>query len=209
MDAENRSDQQNNFDKWLDSALRARMDAEPRIGLEERVLERLASEPQCRFTLWPAMAMAAAAMVVIAIMLVLLRPTQPDGAIAHRAPQAGGSVVNGSSLGTNPIPKITAVHKAPHHESMLRANARCCASRRAAAHHEREETLPKLASFPAARPETEQERLLAQVAAQLAAQGQFSQLANMSLDSPKKDLAITELRIEPLEASPESSTPHQ
>jgi hypothetical protein len=57
-----------------------------------------------------------------------------------------------------------------------------------------------------ARPETDQERMLAQLAAQLSAQQQFSDVARLSVGSPPKDLSIKELIIEPLE-TPTNSSP--
>lgn len=209
MDAENRSNQQKNFDQWLDSALHARMDAEPRMGLEERVLTRLASEPQrTRVSWWPLFAFATAALA-IAVALTLLRPSQPKGAIARSATQSGAPAVSSVAVQPNPRSKTAAIHKSGPYRSVGTKDFACCNFARAVTHPQREERLPKLASFPTARPETEQERLLARAATQLVAQGQISELANISLDSPPKDLSITELRIEPLEASPNDSNPHQ
>src|SRR5690349_23910296 len=98
MDAENRSDQQENFDQWLDSALRARVNAEPRLRLEERVLARLASQPErTRVNLLPLFAFAAAVLTVV-IGIALLRPDQKHHAIAHVSAQpASGSAVNDAS----------------------------------------------------------------------------------------------------------------
>lgn len=209
MDAENRSNQQKNFDQWLDSALRARMDAEPGMGLEDRVLARLKSEAQRRrVSWWPLFAFATAALA-IAVALTLLRPSQPKGAIARSATQSGAPAVSSVAAQPKPRSKTAAIHKSGSYRSAGTKDIACCNSGRALTHPQREEHLPKLASFPTARPETEQERLLARVATQLAAQGQISELANISLDSPPKDLSITGLRVEPLEASPSDSNPRQ
>ena len=44
MDAEQKNLGKKNLDRWLDPALRARVDVEPRMGLEARVLTRLKTE---------------------------------------------------------------------------------------------------------------------------------------------------------------------
>ena len=92
MDAENRSNQQKNFDQWLDSALRARTDAEPRLGLEERVLARLESAPQrTRVSWWPLFAFAAAAMViVIGLALMRMGKTHTDLLTRQNPPYRAG-----------------------------------------------------------------------------------------------------------------------
>ena len=211
MDAENRSDQQKNFDRWLDSALHARVDTEPRMGLEERVLARLASEPHRRFVWWPAMATAIAAVVVIAIALALLHPTQPEHEIVHGTAQpANASAANRASLQASSPTKIPDVPKHRNSQLLRGKNAPCCDSNHVAADGKTEERLlPKLASFPAPHPETQQERLLAQLANQLAAKREFSEIARLSIDSPPKDLSIQELDIEPLETTSGSSSPQE
>lgn len=203
MDAENRSDQQKSFDHWLDSALRVRLVGEPRLGLEERVLARLASAHRQRFAWWPALA-TAAAVVVIAIAIALLRPTPSERTIASRS----GQPVTGGMADRASVPTTESIHKRTHSVSSIGKHRSCCGSTRIVARAQREEHLPKLASFPTAHPETDQERMLAQLAAQLSAQRRFSDIANVSLDAPPKDLSITELRIDPLEGTSTDSNPH-
>src|SRR6202008_1337439 len=78
MDAEKRKSELENIDHWLDLALRERAYAEPRSGLEERVLRRLATEPaQPQFAWWQVWA-AAAAIVVIVVTLALLRSNRQE-----------------------------------------------------------------------------------------------------------------------------------
>src|SRR5437016_5169817 len=84
MDAENRRPQQEEFDSWLDTALGARANAEPRPGLEDRVLTRLAAEPErTKLAWWPAMT-AVAAVFVIAIALLIMRSGDQAKPIAKR-----------------------------------------------------------------------------------------------------------------------------
>jgi hypothetical protein len=211
MDADNRFDQHNNFDQLLDSALRARRDADPRLGLEDRVLARLAAEPPRRFVWWPAVAVAAAAVVAIAIAVALLHLPQPERTITNRATQpANPSAMNTARLQTNSAQKAAATPKPRDSRSATSRDAACCLSTKVAAGHHTEETqLPKLATFPAPRPATAEERMLAQLAAQLAARHEFSEIANLSIDAASKDLSITELNIEPLEATPATSSPQE
>jgi hypothetical protein len=208
MDAENRSDQQKNFDQWLDSALRTRVDAEPRTGLEERVLARLASQPErTPVNLLPLFAFAAAVLAVV-IGIALLRPDQAQHAIAHAQP-ASGSGVNNASAQASSRPKIAGIHK-PRNSRFIRSkNAVCCELTRVVSDRKATEHLPKLASFPAPHPETEQEKLLAQLAAQMTVQKQVSEIATVSIDSPPKDLSVKELSIEPLETTPAANSPQQ
>ena len=68
------------------------------------------------------------------------------------------------------------------------------------------EALPKLATFPAPRPETREEHMLARLAAR---QGSYD-LANASPDIvPLKDLSVPELKIEPMEGTPPDNTPQK
>src|SRR5438309_8343821 len=84
MDAENRMPSQEDCDRWLDTALRARADAEPRAGLENRVLARLRAEPEPRRFAWWALPIAAVAVLVIAVVLVSLYRSQQERTIANR-----------------------------------------------------------------------------------------------------------------------------
>src|SRR5690242_13039686 len=87
MDADYNGIRKPDFDRWLDAALRARAEAEPRMLLEERVLARLASEPRRIAAWWPTIA-AVAALMAIAIAVVLLHPSRPERATANRAAEA-------------------------------------------------------------------------------------------------------------------------
>lgn len=208
MDAENNQIPRPDFDRWLDAALRARVEAEPSPGLERRVLARLAIKPtRTHFVWWPKLATAAAAVTVIAIAAALLRPTQPGRTIANRTtePASDSSPATSTHAGSAPGPATILKRRKPLFSG---GNARCCGFTPTVAQAQRREHLPKLPSFPTAHPETDQERLLAQLAAQISAQRRFSDIANVSLNAPAKDLSITELRIEPLDSPPADSNPH-
>lgn len=210
MDAENRSSRQRNFDQWLDSALRARSNAEPRMGFEERVLARLASESQRRFVFWPVMATAVVALIAIAIAVALLHRPQPERAIAHATTEpANVSAVNSARVQASSTTKTLGVSKARNSQSIRGEHASCCALAHVSAVRNAEAHLPRLAGFPAPRPETQQERLLAQLADQLVARKEFSEVARLSVDLPPQDLSIQELSIEPLDTTSGSSSPRE
>ena len=212
MDAESKNIQQEDFDRWLDAALHARADAEPRMGLEDRVLARLAADPPRKFVWWPASALAvAAAGLVITIAIVLLHTRQPEQAIAdHKVQQANPVAVNSASVQSNSAPNTMAVHSRRRSRLINRGDSACCISTKVMAGRESgQERLPKLATFPAPRPLTVEERMLAELAAQLTVRQQFSEIANVSIDSTPKDLSIRELNIEPLGTTSTGGSPQE
>src|SRR5690348_3100932 len=73
MDAENNQVPKQDFDRWLDAALRARVAAEPSTGVEQRVLARLAKEPTRRHFIWRPSFVAVAALMMIALGIILMR----------------------------------------------------------------------------------------------------------------------------------------
>jgi hypothetical protein len=206
MDAENRPEEQRNFDQWLDSALQARLSAEPRLGIEERVLARLVLQPQRTFDWRPLLAMASAAVLAIAIAIALLHPSQLQRTTNRSAQAITPATVDSASLNARSLPPRESIRKRPHAVPSVSKDRSCCGSTRLVARAQSEGHLPKLASFPMAHPETDEERMLAQLAAQLSAQQQFSDVARLSVGSPPKDLSIKELIIEPLE-TPTNSSP--
>ena len=210
MDAENRSDQQKNFDHWLDSALQARANAEPRVGLENRVLARLASDSQHRIVFWPMMATAVIALVAIAIAVALLYRPHAERAIGHATTEpANVSGVNSAPVQASSTTKTPGLSKARNAQSIRGEHVPCCDLAHLSAIRNAEAHLPKLATFPAPRPETQQERLLAQLANQLVVRKEFSEIARLSVDSPPKDLSIQELSVEPLTTTSGSSSPQE
>ena len=198
MDAENRSNQQKNFDQWLDSALHARVNAEPRMGLEERVMARMASEAErARVGLWPLFAFAAALLVVV-IGIPLFRPsnTGHDSPI-RRNQRASQSEANSQpSVHAMTAPNQKAIASVPVRHARV-GEIRCCHDLLGKSTVSHSESLPKRAAFPTARPATEQERLLLH----LAAQPDF-QMADLNADLPLRELPIPALNIPPMEGTP-------
>ena len=213
MDADNRKPQfeDEDIDRWLDTALRDRVNVEPRSGLEERVLARLASRPQQRFAWWQAWVMAVAVLVV-AVTLAIINPRKQQQAANGHQP-ATSSPEFGSQ-----VKKLTP-YQEPSTISSVRGNRRdraCCVSSRVLtkntlgsattlrAAQTKQEPVPKLATFPAPRPETTQEHLLVQ----LAAQPSIVEAASVSSGAmPLKELSIPELKIDPMEGTPPDESP--
>src|SRR5262249_26271308 len=83
MGAENRKPESEDLDRWLDLALRERANAEPRAGLEDRVLARLATEPPRTIIWWPAVA-AVAVLLVVVITFVMIHPRRPEPIITNK-----------------------------------------------------------------------------------------------------------------------------
>jgi hypothetical protein len=198
MGAENRKPESEDLDRWLDFALRERANAEPRSGLEERVLARLAAQPPKQQFAWWQVWAAAAAVFVIVLTLVLIYPRRQGQVTNEQPPAVAPKHKAGES---NPGQRQTARETRVAKDR----DAACCVSKRIVAKntppaiHTEPEPLPKLASFPAPRPETKQERLLAE----LAGQPETLEVASTSTDSaPLKELSIPELKVDPMEGTP-------
>ena len=209
MDAERKKSGNGDFDHWLDEALRARVEVEPRMGLEDRVLARIAGERRTGFRWWPAAAIAAT-VSVIALAAALLRPNPPDLTIANAEIQLPHSAaVETRSAQAKPAANRNTMPVGSHSGSTSKNKACCARANGVVSGRPETEHLPKLATFPALRPATAEERMLAQLATQLTAQQQFSEIANLSIDAAPKDLSIRELNVEPLETAPADSSPQQ
>jgi hypothetical protein len=195
MDAEKRI-----HEEWLDAALRARADCEPRAGLEDRLLARLASEPPRKALAWWPTVAASVAIVVIAIALMTMRQGQPNQSLPINA--ASPRIGSASDGGAARNPAVTAVNKAATKlpsRSTHRTETREPINRKA-------ERLPMLATFPAPRPETQQERMLAR----LSAKG----VSFAGIDDPVdlaelRDLPVPEFKIRPMEEAPSDDTPQE
>lgn len=191
MDDNKMQNPDRNAEQWLDAALSARMgmQAEPRPGLEERVLARLATEPKRNPGLTWRLAFAAfAAAVLISAALLLMRtnvPEKPSSARMTR-PQANPEQV------AKVQPQL--VPREPERVNRRRA---IVAARRSDAIRLKE-AAPKLATFPAPTPETDQERMLARLAVR---RGTF-ELASESPDPAIQELQVKELVVEPMEGTP-------
>ena len=138
------------LDRWLDSALNEQGKAEPRAGLEARVLANLAAMPtehRAARNWWPLAVSTAIAVASLALWLA-----QDGRRPEHRAPHgtAGAAQVAGQASaaagvpdGGLPITKVAA--------SRARSRSR---------HTVQDRRQPQLKQFPAARPLSEQEQLL-------------------------------------------------
>src|SRR5437763_507324 len=137
------------LDRWLDSALNEHGKAEPRAGLEARVLANLAAMPtehRAR-NWWPLAVTTAIAIASLALWLV-----QDGRRPEHRAPHgtAGAAQVAGQA---------SAAPRVPDGGLPMAQGAASPASSRSK-HTVQGRTQPKLKQFPAARPLSEQEQLL-------------------------------------------------
>lgn len=179
-------------EQWLDAALRVRMDAtaEPRPGLEERVLARLATAPKRKpMYWWPLAFIGVAAAVLIAAAMLIVRPRTPE---KPSAAQTAQPVVSRPAQVVASKPPV-GVRK-PEHGNQRQA---LVAANRSPLVRQKEVT-PKLATFPVKTPETDQERMLARLAAR---RGAF-ELASASSDQAIKELQVKELALEPMEGTP-------
>ena len=209
MDAKDGSPHQKEIERWLDRALRARVDAEPRMGLEERVLTRLAREPRRQaFAWWPILS-AAAAVAAIAIAPIVLRPSEQRQNLANGVPEPAKPAQAVGEAPSRRSPAVMTVNKQRHSQSSTRAEAACCVSTKtvmAASGNSRREQLPKLATFPAPQPQTAEERILARLAAR---RGSFDVARVSNASSPLEELSIPKLEIDPMEGTPPDKTPQE
>lgn len=195
MDAENQRVYNQNRGGWLDASLRARADVEPRVGLEDRVLARLAAEPPRRaLTWWPVFAAVAAGLLFTVMLTIMHFRMEPRTTVA--TPTAPGGPRTAERL---TIQAGNAVSKPVH---AIRKHGTSTVLVERASYQQQQ--LPKLATFPAPRPLTAEERILARLAAR---RGSY-EMANTSEDMvPFKDLSVPELSIKPLEGTPPDNTP--
>jgi len=201
MDAERRKSQKE-FDRWLDAALHARSKAEPRTGLEDRVLARIAAEPPRRFSWWPAAAIAAVAVLVIAIVISALYSRERQDNAGNRQGPFIQQVRPPESSSHASSPVVTTAGE--RHRGTRRA-ACCVSAHRATNASVGTELAPKLATFPSLHPPTPEERMLARLAAR---RGSY-EVANINGDQPLKDLSIPELKIDPMEGTPPDNAPQE
>lgn len=186
-------------DRRLDTLLQARADGEPPVGLEERVLARIASEPPRRvFALWPTFA-AVSALVVIAIALIVLHTETPKQHLAVQNPQQEKPTK--PSEDTPSLGASVTNRDAQKHRRGDGREAGCCVSTQTTAHRDNgnQEQLPKLATFPAPRPETEQERMLVRLAAKI--HGLYGTEDSMDV-AQLQNLSVSEFNIHPMEEEP-------
>lgn len=141
------------LDDLLERGLRAYSEAEPRAGLEERILANLRTQPEKRpwWRVWvPVLAAAAVIAIVAALALRPDRTAAPHPTIAtnppaQSAPQPKPSLAQVPN--PPPAPRAVAVRRRPAPSRHETAVAQVPA-------------LPRQATFPAPSPLTEQERLV-------------------------------------------------
>ena len=191
------------MERWLDAALQARVDAEPREGLEERVLARLASEPPRQSLAWWPMVSAVAAMVILALALILWMRSSSESEVANQTQRPVNHST--SSVPADRTPSVVAENRPDVQKRHVRTpgrDATCCVSAgrvvavRASAGVKRQR-LPMLATFPVATPPTRQERMLAR----LAAQHGLKSVAELQI------VSVPEFKIQPMEETPTDDTP--
>jgi hypothetical protein len=141
-----------NIDQWLDSALRQYGNAEPRSGLEGRMVTRLAAELQRQHAtkrwLW-GLASAACLIVAIWIGLGYRRLTPAENIDVLTADFTKNLSIGPAWRRTLPVPPVAA-RRRTRHTHALRATA--------------DVAEPRLNQFPAPRPLSEEELLFANYA---------------------------------------------
>lgn len=185
-------DPDRNAEQWLDAALSARMGAsvEPRPGIEERVLARLANEPERKPTYrWALAFIGVAAVMLITAALLIVRPRTPE---KPSTAQAGQPAVSRPAqvVASKPSVGIRKPKLGNQRHSLVAVNRSPVVRQK--------EITPRLATFPAPTPETDQERMLARLAAR---RGAF-EIAKETPDLEVKDLQVKELTVEPMEGTP-------
>jgi hypothetical protein len=203
MDAEQKNPERENLDRWLDAPLRARVDAEPRMGLEDRVLARLAAEHPGRTLSWMPLVAAAAAVIAVSAALILTYSNGQKPRIAMVVRPVA------QTSHTSEAPRTQISNTAPDEERTGKitapqiARAKALKIPRATDHGQ---ALPRLATFPGPSPETEQERLLAR----LANQPNALDLSNGSSDHASlKVLPVQEFKIQTMEDSSADDVPQE
>ena len=144
-------DSNSSGERWLDAALRQYGEAEPRPGLESRILANLQAE-QARSAMraWWWRPVAAFAMVVVlaaGTLFVRRKPDVPATAIATQP-----SVATGDTQTEPPVASSIRRH------AVLKSPVRAPVSK----HISHPSSVPRLEQFPAPAPLSEQEEMLAQ-----------------------------------------------
>ena len=183
------SEQKEKFaDEILDKALANYSHAEPRLGLEGRVLARLDEEKQSPARVWKWAWAPAAAALLIAGGLYLARPrTQAPPAVAEQ-----------------PAPPRTTATK-PELPPIQAAQARPRSARRAAPAPQ-VTAAAKLSQFPAPQPLSEQDRLLL---AYVRSQPQAAAQQARTSGQPMAEIKIDPLEIPPLEPDGNQPAPER
>jgi hypothetical protein len=156
-------DQKRSIDQLLDAGLRHYSHAQPRLGLEGRVLARLHAERKriVQDSWWPEAAVLATVALIALAAWVAGKPGGISGIVG--APHSGSPATDSRpDIVLAPAPAASAIVRSPSprhraRKSRLREPLEVASA-------------PKLDQFPSPRPLSEQERLLAHYVAQYANQ---------------------------------------
>lgn len=137
-------------EKWLDTALKQYGDAEPRPGLENRVLANLHAE-HARLALWPRWWRPVAAAVTIIVLTggAVLLKQKPDVAGTTISNQV--AIVSRNQESALPVASASRLHSASRQPRRSRIEN----------HIAQSSSEPRLEQFPAPTPLSEQEEMLA------------------------------------------------
>jgi hypothetical protein len=159
MDPMNENEIEKKVDRWLDAALAHYSqadEAEPRLGLEARVLATLQADrrerEQNRYP-WPWRLMLAAGLAIVLVVVVARAPWRSvPGTLSTPSVKTAGGATTGRQL--RPQPPVAAEMTSHPNPGV--------SVRRTRAHFlvVSDTPAPRLAQFPAPRPLSEQERLL-------------------------------------------------
>ncbi len=188
------------YDDLLDAAL-AGYNAEPRPGLERRVLAGVrAGQAHRGFWLqWQWAAVAAAAVVVLAAGLYVLRRPAPQttARVLPAVPVSAENVNRVARPGDATAAQVTPLVPGTPRVSRIPRVAAVRTVEMAAA--------PRLAVFPTPRPPSAQERALARVVA--TTDPQVLQALAAASQAPTQELVISELKVEPLPSANDDAPP--
>jgi hypothetical protein len=180
-------------DEWLTSALRARSQAAPRPGLEERILARLATEPESKphrqWRWMPALAIAFGLLLIVLVGRALLHVKEGP---RHETVKVSPDSSNQAKPTTIPRPDQPGIARAASAPKPMLARRQPIRAERAVI--VRVKALPKLEHFHAASA-TQQEELLATF---LKKQGP-TRLGELFARTAPEDLTIEPLKIAPID----------
>jgi len=200
MDVKHHGSPVRDVDRWLEAALHARNHAEPRMGLEDRVLARLSSAGErTSFLRWPLFA-AFAAVLAIASALLVLHERHTGAETARELPAKNAQPATQLPVHRANIPPMTVeVQRRPR----TRHASSCClvAKKRTDA----QEVLPRLARFPSARPQTAQERMLMR----LAARHDSYETAALETHPEFSEVSVPELKVDRMAGTPPDKNPQR
>jgi hypothetical protein len=149
------NDRERVVNEWLDAALKRYGEAEPRPGLESRILATLRAEnlPEPRWAWRPALAGVALVVLLCAAVFLARWP-----GVVHET--AVGTAIKKEAQATPEIPPAPVLAHAPSH-AVKRSLAQRAHARPVKPPAVTAEIAPRLEQFPSAQPLSEQEMMLA------------------------------------------------